>query len=101
MIRRPPISTRTDTLVPYTPLFRTFERNVGDAWGAHWWCRSRYGYAGPGGGSHPPPAMVPACACDDRPGRIPFHDRLVPSPPPSPGGALRLPPRHQIGRAHV
>src|SRR3546814_5010546 len=24
MIRRPPISTRTDTLFPYTPLFRSF-----------------------------------------------------------------------------
>src|SRR3546814_5888117 len=26
MIRRPPISTRTDTLFPYTTLFRSFER---------------------------------------------------------------------------
>src|SRR3546814_6823835 len=24
MIRRPPISTRTDTLLPYTPLFRSY-----------------------------------------------------------------------------
>src|SRR3546814_3372886 len=28
MIRRPPISTRTDTLVPYTTLFRSFALNV-------------------------------------------------------------------------
>src|SRR3546814_4731001 len=26
MIRRPPISTRTDTLLPYTTLFRSFSR---------------------------------------------------------------------------
>src|SRR3546814_1531780 len=28
MIRRPPISTRTDTLVPYTTLFRSFFRGL-------------------------------------------------------------------------
>src|SRR3546814_3240235 len=27
MIRRPPRSTRTDTLFPYTTLFRSFDRN--------------------------------------------------------------------------
>src|SRR3546814_19465062 len=27
MIRRPPISTRTDTLFPYTTLFRSFDAN--------------------------------------------------------------------------
>src|SRR3546814_12597471 len=30
MIRRPPRSTRTDTLVPYTTLFRSFEGVVDD-----------------------------------------------------------------------
>src|SRR3546814_17697358 len=30
MIRRPPRSTRTDTLFPYTTLFRSVERGVGD-----------------------------------------------------------------------
>src|SRR3546814_13216830 len=29
MIRRPPISTRTDTLLPYTTLFRSFETPTG------------------------------------------------------------------------
>src|SRR3546814_14219990 len=29
MIRRPPRSTRTDTLFPYTTLFRSFERRLG------------------------------------------------------------------------
>src|SRR3546814_10720111 len=28
MIRRPPISTRTDTLFPYTTLFRSHRRNI-------------------------------------------------------------------------
>src|SRR3546814_4026362 len=32
MIRRPPISTRTDTLVPYPTLFRSQEMGV-DRWG--------------------------------------------------------------------
>src|SRR3546814_3017725 len=30
MIRRPPISTRTDTLFPYTTLFRSDGRNLSD-----------------------------------------------------------------------
>src|SRR3546814_8644545 len=33
MIRRPPRSTRTDTLFPYTTLFRSFEaRSIGTSW---------------------------------------------------------------------
>src|SRR3546814_4363542 len=31
MIRRPPRSTRTDTLFPYTTLFRSFDRVIADA----------------------------------------------------------------------
>src|SRR3546814_4083057 len=31
MIRRPPRSTRTDTLFPYTTLFRSFQRIAGQA----------------------------------------------------------------------
>src|SRR3546814_12392151 len=31
MIRRPPRSTRTDTLFPYTTLFRSHQRGVGQA----------------------------------------------------------------------
>src|SRR3546814_2904208 len=34
MIRRPPRSTRTDTLFPYTTLFRSIERSEGFATGA-------------------------------------------------------------------
>src|SRR3546814_2092918 len=33
MIRRPPRSTRTDTLVPYTTLFRSVEMNSDQAFG--------------------------------------------------------------------
>src|SRR3546814_5207234 len=37
MIRRPPRSTRTDTLFPYTTLFRAYRRAVGSRrLGRHW-----------------------------------------------------------------
>src|SRR3546814_4966193 len=48
MIRRPPRSTRTDTLFPYTTLFRSVERGPGDAGGA--------GDVVGGGLGDPPPA---------------------------------------------
>src|SRR3546814_18693218 len=32
MIRRPPRSTRTDTLFPYTTLFRSVDRRLGHPW---------------------------------------------------------------------
>src|SRR3546814_19621966 len=38
MIRRPPRSTRTDTLFPYTTLFRS-----ADGWPSSRWCRRRRG----------------------------------------------------------
>src|SRR3546814_9010020 len=41
MFRRPPISTRTDTLLPYTTLFRSV-RGIGQALGAD----RRQGYSG-------------------------------------------------------
>src|SRR3546814_673975 len=33
MIRRPPRSTRTDTLFPYTTLFRSAHQNAAESWG--------------------------------------------------------------------
>src|SRR3546814_3358391 len=39
MIRRPPRSTRTDTLLPYTTLFRSFQRESGAPLGRV--CRAR------------------------------------------------------------
>src|SRR3546814_6569189 len=46
MIRRPPRSTRTDTLFPYTTLFRSLEfPRFGDgrAYSSAWLLRERYG----------------------------------------------------------
>src|SRR3546814_14965733 len=43
MIRRPPRSTRTDTLFPYTTLFRSYEEHSDEkrlAYNANWTCRS-------------------------------------------------------------
>src|SRR3546814_3994192 len=48
MIRRPPRSTRTDTLFPYTTLFRS-SRHRGSQVGCH--CRG--GLGGSGAGHHP------------------------------------------------
>src|SRR3546814_2159294 len=50
MIRRPPRSTRTDTLFPYTTLFRAFLRRCGGVQLTHWnhscgglrWCVPQY-----------------------------------------------------------
>src|SRR3546814_17910443 len=43
MIRRPPRSTRTDTLVPYTPLFRSGQRPGGLFVPIHWTDRTSSG----------------------------------------------------------
>src|SRR3546814_3507991 len=67
MIRRPPRSTRTDTLFPYTTLFRSRVPNV---------CRSgRWSVAATGHAAHPPDARSAACARspDARPGGAPRH----------------------------
>src|SRR3546814_20350988 len=45
MIRRPPRSTRTDTLCPYTPLFRSLGRRCRDeclAWSLEQRCRAAF-----------------------------------------------------------
>src|SRR3546814_17399182 len=40
MIRRPPISTRTDTLFPYTTLFRSYRaQGIGRIWAHRLWRR--------------------------------------------------------------
>src|SRR3546814_10550283 len=52
MIRRPPISTRTDTLFPYTTLFRSHQRGQADYPGR----RSR---GGPAPGRWPQPVGQP------------------------------------------
>src|SRR3546814_953900 len=64
MIRRPPISTRTDTLFPYTTLFRSRRRSPARshraaAAGAAVPSNSRHGHAsGDRRGSRPPPSSV-------------------------------------------
>src|SRR3546814_9344834 len=43
MIRRPPRSTRTDTLFPYTTLFRSERYIIGDVWAHEGCARGLYG----------------------------------------------------------
>src|SRR3546814_5238672 len=52
MIQRPPISTRTDTLFPYTTLFRSISRGTPTA--ARWSRRRRGRSAGSTSSSMPP-----------------------------------------------
>src|SRR3546814_11640256 len=92
MIRRPPRSTRTDTLFPYTTLFRSPDVDDADAFLARTCvarrhdcgdCRLVHVRVAPGG-----PA-APAVEQDHTAGM----DRLARHPAVEPGG--------QIGRAHV
>src|SRR3546814_11283162 len=79
MIRRPPRSTRTDTLFPYTTLFR-----------------SQGGATGPGGGACARP-RGPSASWNRR------HRPAVPEPHRSarPAGAEARQDHREIGRAHV
>src|SRR3546814_3714043 len=63
MVRRPPRSTRTDTLFPYTTRFRSWGRVILPPWGASWCvaARSLRMSSGPGGwGGHLGGAIFPA-----------------------------------------
>src|SRR3546814_16042039 len=101
MIRRPPRSTRTDTLLPYTTLFRSDEmpRVPGDITRGQL-CRPHAGRREDGG----PAGQFPACpagagAVVDR-----ARSGMVAAEPPVRSGACRSPgatTRAQIGRAHV
>src|SRR3546814_3804936 len=70
MIRRPPRSTRTDTLFPYTTLFRS-NRSTGSDRDRHWRARVRPGRDDDRGGedepaSRPRPARearAASCCC--------------------------------------
>src|SRR3546814_11192654 len=68
MIRRPPRSTRTDTLYPYTTLFRSSQRNREAA-------REHAGQGVGAGRLRPPGIVRPVAAAGDR------------SPGPGPGDA--------------
>src|SRR3546814_3470878 len=121
MIRRPPRSTRTDTLFPYTTLFRSRSRRLADAY-------RRLRFRARSGAWRTLSAMDPRLAGDGRQAMAGSHRRPRPGRPARParptGGAdralagggrdphwpaPRLCPRlsrgpfplSQIGRAHV
>src|SRR3546814_11069230 len=86
MIRRPPGSTRPDTLFPYTTLFRSPdfpEARVCAAWGAV-------------------TRRTVSSGCHPREGGDPWDD-LAPASPKDPGSRSRVRSlvRDEIGRAHV
>src|SRR3546814_12190331 len=103
MIRRPPRSTRTDTLFPYTTLFRSRHVEGRDGW-AFGECRAQPAWIGPRRIGLP---CVPGAECgQDRPlQRLPLRPadgdgrRAVAEPdrvhPARQAAAV------QIGRAHV
>src|SRR3546814_11745040 len=58
MIRRPPRSTRTDTLFPYTTLFRSYRDSVGVRLGHRWTAVAAAGLYVPGGTAAYPPSVL-------------------------------------------
>src|SRR3546814_14630484 len=109
MIRRPPRSTRTDTLFPYTTLFRSGELVEGDDAVGLRVVDLRHL-------SRRLQALVVRVPVMQRPGRAAAEDLQVQpavehgtiEAPPAEGGAevarlveLLVDPRRQIGRAHV
>src|SRR3546814_10713065 len=106
MIRRPPRSTRTDTLFPYTPLFRSpgpaavleTQRPLR---------RARHGAAR--AVQRPHRLVLPRAAAGDGTGRRPAAARLAPAPglaaaaaqPPAVRPRAVARSAGEIGRAHV
>src|SRR3546814_12556229 len=108
MIRRPPRSTRTDTLFPYTTLFRSDNYTadqrasvVHGAWYADPALIATQGKLGRSEGCFVfGEELLPTILYKLGPGRLLFADRLS-APPPMPA-PFQLPPTDpQIGRAHV
>src|SRR3546814_9935168 len=106
MIRRPPRSTRTDTLFPYTPLFRSHALDAHAAARSHRADDRRVGLTvacpAPVAARH----QVETAVLDAERHRRAFPDRpaqprpdLIADATPRPGRDARLPP--QTGRAHV
>src|SRR3546814_8907277 len=58
MIRRPPRSTRTDTLFPYTTLFRSYRDSVGVRLGHRWTAVAAAGLYVPGGTAAYPSSVL-------------------------------------------
>src|SRR3546814_15102886 len=98
MIRRPPRSTRNDTLFPYTPLFRSATAEFPLATGQNGTRISvdeqlRRGF----GGSQPTPIGLDA---GDHRRRLTINGNF-PRPVERDAAIFRLRERTQIGRAHV
>src|SRR3546814_19524495 len=92
MLRRPPISTRTDTLFPYPTLFRSRLRRAGDpARGVVVLSRPRG--AGADAGLGPDAAGRRRGVCRDR-----ALDRGLPGPRHHPGGVRLQPVRRRSAR---
>src|SRR3546814_20303081 len=71
MIRRPPISTRTDTLFPYTTLFRSADS-----------LRFDEPFEGIAGAAQPGPERPPPVAAGSREAEIATADSAIPPPEP-------------------
>src|SRR3546814_13643545 len=119
MIRRPPRSTRTDTLFPYTTLFRSNANETGkvlkgiirdrldgtngrpkvDGWVPKWMTFPPAAYTGRGGvGTVTAHAKVKAARADRKPEPSGLGAVIA---LPTPSEAERQDEPEQIGRAHV
>src|SRR3546814_14168449 len=93
MIRRPPRSTRTDTLFPYTTLFRSQHRPSNHREHRDRGCRACRDDA-------PAPLCCQCCEEQDRLERLAINDEKGEAEQ-EPGRAARQCLAEQIGRAHV
>src|SRR3546814_21024453 len=89
MIRRPPRSTRTDTLFPYTTLFRSAKLR-GEAPGPTVPCHTLEGLFTQAGGDR---MDIVVLACPHFPLLEADLAAATPRPPPSPHAAAGTPPR--------
>src|SRR3546814_20687865 len=116
MIRRPPRSTRTDTLFPYTTLFRSREGERCPEQGSRRARRTRPASAGCRGGllndrlrvelfgRQAGELAITGTLHSPEDWTFAYHDDYLAStmnikPTPSPHGSIAPPPHHQIGRA--
>src|SRR3546814_4839574 len=81
MIRRPPRSTRTDTLFPYTTLFRSADAHAAKRWPAN----GKVGTASAGANWRWPPAAIPMHRLRPAPCRRPACPSALPGQPGTAG----------------
>src|SRR3546814_11704633 len=107
MIRRPPRSTRTDTLFPYTTLFRSTRRRPPDADLCRGHARARRGRLAQAALRQPARRSFPRRPAerltDVRHGRLPVQRRAGPEPPPGdpPAGRQIRPVVHEEERKNA